>query len=564
MNRLPGALASLAVLVFSGSMVAAQPQQTLSAMKAELDRNMAQLSVPDYPRPYFMAYLMRDAEAFTVGARFGAPVVRREDRQRVIYADIRVGDPDLDNTLDEFPGFDMPFNYSPYSNRAPLSDDDKALRSVLWKLTDKEYKKSVASFLKVKAERVYKRKDPDFAGCFSPAPKVEHIGQQAEFIEDFTPYEQIATALSRQLSEVEFIHDSSAGFEAGRTHTYFVNSEGTVIYTSSLFLSYNVQAKARTEDGSVVPHALVVYARTVADLPSREELEKRVATLVEELDALRKAEVMQPFSGPALLEGDTAGVFLHEALGHRLEGHRQSGGEQGGTFSGKVGDQILPEYVSIVDDPTVERFGSSGVNGYYEYDDEGVLAQKAILVEKGRLSGFLLTRRPVEKFRKSNGHARASGPQRPVARMGTLIMKSDKTVPFKELKKELLKQAVKQGKKYAIILRNAASGATNTSSWGFQAFKGVARMVYRVDAKTGKETLVRGVEQVGTPLASLMKIAAVGDDAALFNGFCGAESGFVPVSTITPSLILSELELQKSPPRREQKEVLPPPSTVSP
>jgi TldD protein len=559
MKRLSLILAPVALLFMVNSAQAGDADKVLQSMKTELDRNMAQLSIPDYPRPYFIAYLMREAEAYSVGARFGAPVVKREDRQRVIYIDMRVGDPDLDNTMDRYPGFDMPFVYNPYANRAPLADDDKALRTVLWKLTDKEYKKAVASYLKVKAQRVYKRKDPDFAGCFAPAPKVEHVGESEEFIDDFQKYQDITVALSRQLSEVDFIHDSSANFDASRSHRFFVNSEGTQVHTSDLFLSFNVQAQARSEDGSVVPHSFVLYARKIKDLPSQKELEKRVAQLVTELDALRQAEVMQPFNGPALLEGDTAGVFLHEALGHRLEGHRQSGGDEGGTFSGKVGDQILPEFISIVDDPTMPRFGGTTINGYYQYDDEGVAAQKVTLVDKGKLSGFLLTRRPLEMFKKSNGHARSSGPQRPVARMGTLIMSSDKTVPFKDLKKELVRLAKKQGKKFGIILRNAASGATNTSSWGFQAFKGVARLVYQVDVKTGKEKLVRGVELVGTPLASLMKIVTVGDDAALFNGFCGAESGFVPVSTLTPSLILSELELQKSPPRREQKEVIPPP-----
>jgi hypothetical protein len=143
--------------------------------------------------------------------------------------------------------------------------------------------------------------------------------------------------------------------------------------------------------------------------------------------------------------------------------------------------------------------------------------------------------------------------------MGTLVLTSTKTTTEEDLKKRLIELAKEQGKPFAIVLCKAASGMTNTSSWGFQAFKGVARLVYKVDVTTGEETLVRGVELVGTPLASLMKVAAVGDAPSIFNGFCGAESGFVPVSTITPSLLMSELEFQKSPPKREQKEVLPPP-----
>jgi len=547
------------VVAWTAPVRADEPSKVLESMKKELDRNMAKLTLPDYPSPYYISYLMRDAHTRGVSARFGASVLEREDRDRIVFTDLRVGSPELDNTMDPFPGFDMLFPYNPLGGKAPLEFNDVALRKTLWKITDREYKKAVSSYLKVKAQQVYKRADPDFSGCFSPAPVNSHVDKPVEFIKHFEDYQKVVLKLSEGLSEHDFIVDSSVNFDVTKQDRYFVSSEGTLVYTSTMYYSYSVQLFARAEDGTVVPHALVLYARSEKELPGHKELKRRVKKLIEELDALRQAEGMQPYSGPALLEGDTSGVFLHEALGHRLEGHRQSGRDEGGTFSGKVGDQILPDHIDVYDDPTVRELDGMGLNGHYRYDDEGVAAAKATLVKKGRLAGFMLTRRPVEKFRESNGHARASTSQRPVARMGTLILNSDRRVPAGELKQRLLEMARKQGKPFAIILRRASSGATNTSSWGFQAFKGVARLVYRVDAKTGAETLVRGVELVGTPLASLMKIAVVGDDRAVFNGYCGAESGFIPVSTITPSLILSELELQKAPPRRERKEVLPPP-----
>lgn len=220
----------------------------------------------------------------------------------------------------------------------------------------------------------------------------------------------------------------------------------------------------------------------------------------------------------------------------------------------------MPEMLDLVDDPGVTQFEGKGVNGTYTVDDEGVLAQKVQLVKQGRLIGFLMTRRPMDKFNQSNGHARASWISRPVARMGTLVLTASQGKTREQLKQRLMELAKEQGKPYGIIVRRAASGATNTSSWGFQAFKGLARMVYKVDAVTGEETLVRGVELLGTPLSTLMRIDSVGTEPYLFNGFCGAESGWVPVSTVTPSLLIRELEFQKSPPRRENDEILPPPT----
>jgi len=535
------------------------PGETLDAMQAELGRNMKSLTVPEYPSPYFISYLIRDLRMVSVAARFGALVDERDDRTRLVFADVRVGSADLDNTLDRYPGMDMPFVFKPLKDKAPLSDDFPALRKVLWAVTDEQYKSAVGSFLKVKAQRIYQAEDPEFSGCFTPAPKVDKIDRAVSFVTDLGPYEKVAAALSKQLSDVPYIHDSWVTFDAFGHDRYFVNSEGTRFFTSAAIFGYHVAAYSRADDGSVLEHSLVIYARAVEELPSLKELSERVATLAQELDALRKAPVLPPYNGPALLVGDTAGVYLHEALGHRLEGHRQADAEEGGTFRGKIGEPVLPESVSVYDDPTLERFGTTALNGHYLLDDEGVLAYRADLVKNGKLSGFLTTRKPIEDFRSSNGHARGSGTERPVARMGNLVLESSSPIPAGEMKKRLMSVAKAQGKPFAVILRTAASGLTNTSSWGFQAFKGLARLVYKVDVETGEETLVRGVELVGTPLASLMKIEAVGDDPSVFNGYCGAESGWVPVTSIVPTLLLSELEFQKAPPLREQPEVLPPP-----
>jgi TldD protein len=551
---------SIALMMFlSTNLHASDITDNLESMKKELDRNIKGLVLPDYPGPYFISYLMREAEVKSVSARFGAPVMVREETTSSIGASVRVGSAEMDNTLDRFSGFDMPFRFKPFSNRAPLVKNDSALRRSFWLLTDENYKRAVASFLKVKAQRIYKADDPDFSGCFTAAPKVNHVAKPAPFIKKLDKFSDLVTRLSAQLTSYDFIQDSWVSFDATRFSRYFVNSEGSTMFASDVYFGFSIQAFAIASDGSVIPHSMVVYGRTLEQLPSEKELRARIDTMVSELEALRNAPILQPYSGPTLLEGDTAGVFLHEALGHRLEGHRQYGGDEGGTFSGKVGDQILPEFVSVIDDPSLKEFEGQGINGHYTYDDEAVEAQKVILVDKGKLSGFLLTRRPIQDFKKSNGHSRASGTSAPVARMSTLMMQSEQTFSRKELKKKLIAEAKQQGKPFAIILRNAAGGATNTSSWGFQAFKGVARLVYKVELETGDETLVRGVDLVGTPLASLMKIAAVGNDHTLFNGYCGAESGFVPVSTLTPSILLSELEFQKSPPQREQPQILTPP-----
>ncbi len=532
----------------------------LDSMKGELQRNIEQLKVPDYPPPYYIAYLMRDLESVGYLARFGTPVKREQTRQRLVYADVRVGSAEMDNTEDPYPGMDIDYSDPIYLTWAPLQDQDLAMRRTLWMLTDREYKKSVSSYLKVKAKGIYEGKSEDFSGSFTPAPVIDNVAKQALLPKKTDEYLERVKLLSELIDQEPMVFDSIVGFEVTRQDRYFVNSDKSRFFSSEIFYIFNVDVFARAEDGTVLPHSLVYYARTPEQVPTAAEMKRDVEVMLAELRALAKAPLMQPFNGPTLLEGDTAGVFLHEALGHRLEGHRQSGGDEGGTFRGKVGEMILPAFLTLVDDPGLATFEGKGVNGYYTIDDEGVVAQKVQLVEQGRLVGFLMTRRPMDKFRASNGHARASWVSRPVARMGTLVLTAAQTKTQEQLKQRLMELARQQGKPFGIIVRRAASGATNTSSWGFQAFKGIARLVYKVDAVTGEETLVRGVELVGTPLSSLMKIDSVGEQSHLFNGYCGAESGWVPVSTLTPSLLMMELEFQKAPPRRENKEILPPPS----
>jgi len=123
----------------------------------------------------------------------------------------------------------------------------------------------------------------------------------------------------------------------------------------------------------------------------------------------------------------------------------------------------------------------------------------------------------------------------------------------------LLAEIRRQKKAFGLIIADISGGQTNTTTYDFQAFKGMPRIVYRVDGKTGEETLVRGVEFVGTPIGSLNRIEAASDQTAVFNGYCGAESGYVPVSTAAPALLISEIELQRTRRALERPPLLPAP-----
>jgi len=370
--------------------------------------------------------------------------------------------------------------------------------------------------------------------------------------------------VSARFNEAGKIFDTDVRVTADKEVRYFVNSEGSRILTEQTFYGVHIYAVTRADDGQLLDDSRDYYGFREAELPSDDKLMKDAESLIQELLALRAAPAIDPYTGPAILEAEAAGVLFHEAVGHRLEGDRMDNDAEGKTYKGQIGRAVLPSFITIVDDPTLATLGGKSLNGYYRFDDEGIPAQRVPLVEAGVLKNFLVSRHPVDGFLKSNGHGRAQLNRRPVARMANLIASSTKQVSDAELKQMLIAEAKRQGKPYGLIIRDIQGGNTNTSSFGYQAFKGIPRLVYRVDARDGKETLVRGVEVVGTPLSAVSKIVATGKTQGVFNGFCGAESGNVPVSTVAPATLLREIELQRVIEGKDRPPILPSPAAEPP
>jgi predicted Zn-dependent protease len=275
---------------------------------------------------------------------------------------------------------------------------------------------------------------------------------------------------------------------------------------------------------------------------------------------LKNAPLMEPFTGPAILTGRAAGVFLHEIFGHRIEGHRNKREENAQTFNKKVNEKVLPEFISVYDNPTLKHYANDDLNGHYSFDDEGVKTTKVTVVENGILKNFLMSRSPVEGFPVSNGHGRAQPGLKPVSRQGNLLVESSKTVSDEELKKLLIEECKKQGKSYGLMFDDIRGGFTITGRFIPNAFNVIPITVYRIYVDGRPDELVRGVDLIGTPLTSFSKIIACGDKHGIFNGYCGAESGMVPVSAIAPSILTTQIEVQKKPKDSSKPPVLPPPT----
>jgi len=536
----------------------------LEALAAEIDRARG-LKLGENEPPFFVGLQLKETDSREISGRFGALQERSERRFRSLHADVRVGSYELDSTpepdalafdFDDDSGYTAPRDM-------PLDGGDRALRRAVWLVVDDQYKKALASYLKKRGKQVYRPDDPERAPSFSREEPPRFVEPPVAFPFDTEAWSAEVRRVGARFTDRPGVFDSQVRASADHVTRWFVSSEGARLVTESVVYALHVWAYARADDGMLLQQSRDYYGATPGELPRGEALDKAVDSLLAELEALRRAPVVDPFTGPALLAPEATGVLFHEAVGHRLEGERQDDENEGRTFRGQVGREVLSPLATLVDDPTQRTAQLDGrpvaLNGWYRYDEQGVAAQPVLLVENGILRSYLMSRRPVKGFTHSNGHGRSAGSRMPVARMANLLVKPARTVPEADLKKMLVDEARRQGKPWGIYIKDIAGGNTNTATYGYQAFKGTARLVYRIYAADGREELVRGVEIVGTPLSSINKILAMGDRSAVFNGYCGAESGYVPVSTVAPAMLVGEMELQRTRKDTGRPPVLAPP-----
>lgn len=543
--------------------IVAERDAIIGAMKTEIDRSMSKMKLEDYDPPYFIAYQLRDTQQSQVRGKYGAITYSEDERSRVAYVEVRVGDYDFDN----FANIDTEnFRMQEYvaDRSAPIENTTQALRGTLWLLTDEAYKKAVSDFLTKKGGAIYETDETTDVPSLSKEPVVSYRGDVKPLRFDRERWAEPVRTVTKSLLDVPELIDSEMDVTARRVVRYFVNSEGSTVIEEITVHSIHVTAWARSEDGMLLENGRSYYARTLDELPTTEQLVKDARNMATDLVALKNAPTIDPYTGPAILMQEASGVLFHEAVGHRLEGERQRDEEEGRTFKGRVGQEVIPPFLTVYDDPNLETEEGKQLNGHYVYDDEGVAAQRAMLVENGILRGFLKSRTPIEGSLESNGHGRAAGTRKPMARMANLVVEAsaEKSVPYEKLKEMLIAEVKKQGKPFGLIIRDITGGSTNTSGWGYQAFKGSPRLIYKVDPDTGEETLVRGAELVGTPLASINKIVAASTEIGVFNGYCGAESGYVPVSTVSPALLTTEIELQRVQTVKEREPILTPPWAI--
>ena len=531
----------LVTLAWGIPLSAATAPSLLDILSDELQRNFGVLKEKADPPPYYMDYTVTDEESQSVSASMGTIESQHNNRLRFLDVTLRVGSLQLDN-YHQVNGQRGRFTRGEV---LPLDNVPDAIRRKVWLDTDRTYKLAARRLIEIKSNQETKVKDADNSADFSSEPPSVYqepppaLGTlDAEWVKRVRKW-------SADLANSRDVLYSNVNLSLERVAKYMVSTEGTRLLHGRDFVGLSIVARGKATDGMDLVDLEDFQAADLAHLPSEAVIDAAATRVGQNLSKLVQAPAVEPFVGPAILSGRAAAVFFHEIFGHRIEGHRQKDEGEGQTFTKSVGAPVLPSFLSVLFDPTRKTLGGVDLNGYYTYDDEGVKARPVTVVENGVLKTFLMSRSPIQGVDHSNGHGRRQPGLEVVSRQSNLIVESAKQVSEQALRAMLVAEIKRQNKPYGLLFDEVTGGYTTTQRRGLQAFTVMPLIVYRVYADGRPDQLVRGVDIVGTPLASFSKILATSDTPQVFNGYCGAESGQVPVSAISPSVLVSEIEIQK-------------------
>jgi hypothetical protein len=503
----------------------------MRALADELTRSMSDLTLEGLERPYFIQYTTEDRVEYTISASYAALSESQSERNRVGYTQVRVGNPELDNT-------NFLRGRGGAAARLPIEDDELAIRQAIWRATDNDYKQAVEALTRKQAYLKDKHIE-DRPSDFSPSSPVLEIEPSAELVFDRAAWEVRAKELSGRFSRFPEIQDSSVHMWAAAANGFVANSEGTRLRDADTGAMLTIQAELQAPEGMKLSDSLTYYAPRADQFPSQEQMLGDFDALATRLIDASRAPVLESYTGPVLFAGQAAGQMFAALLGRGLAGQPDPVGTPrrpsgiGSSLEPKLGLRILPRSYQIYDDPRVASFAEQFLIGHYDYDDEGVAAQRVDLVENGVLKDLVMSRSPTQKRTRSNGHGRGRGPAVSAA-VANLFIVDAQGVGEDELKKEFLDACKEEGLEFGLKVTALKGSGRSGLPDPLYAFK-----VYVAD---GREELVRGIEFGQVQVRVLRRILASGNQAYVYNATSGLG---VPAAIVAPSVVFEELEVSK-------------------
>jgi TldD protein len=517
-----------------------------------LDKELVSLqhrySNKDQP-PYFMDMHVHEIRSIILRYSYGSLVSDDHTHSRILSAGMRIGSYETDNTS-VLPDEQVRAVFSPvYTVALPVEDDSLAICFTIENCMENAYEQSLQQYRAVINKDRQSDKEDNIHSFSIEKPSVYYEEPEPLQIinKELGVWKDVLKEISEQISSDTDIITSVINLMILDEKIYYLNSEGTRNIQSRPQCQLQMHAVIKTSDGYTAPLIKSYIGRKIKSIPSPDDLLENTLQFKQLLKDLKSAPLAQPYTGPAILSPEAAGVFFHEIFGHRIEGQRLNYSFDSQTFKDRINKKVINENITIISDPSLKSFNGIPLFGSYAYDDEGVPSRPVTVVEKGILKEFLMSRVPVKGQSQSNGHGRAQVGYAPFSRQSNMIIRSSKSVTESSMRKLLIKECRKQGKQYGYFIKEVFGGFTTTDLFSPQVFNIFPTVVYRIYVDGRPDELVRGVSFIGTPLTVFSEIIATSDQSEVFNGFCGAESGNIPVSTISPGMLIKKIETQKIP-----------------
>jgi hypothetical protein len=496
----------------------------LQAMRSELERSKSKLKLDQIAAPYYIEYRVIDTDQYSAEAAFGALRGDVQTRFRILRVVVRVGDYKQDSYFGQGEG-SLSF--------MPLDDDTLALRHEIWLATDQAYKAATES-LTAKQSQLKQLTVDQPVDDFARADPVQSVAPLARLEVDPQPWTsmlQDASALYKTDPQIESF-ESSLKFQA--INRFFVNSEGTVVRSGQNFYEMTISCTTQAADAMRLDRNNAFEVASVKELPSAKEFVTRAAKLAASLKELRDAPVVdEEYRGPVLFSADASATVFADLVGENILGTKPELGKNArttGAFAASYKTRVLPDFLFVLDDPTISSYRGHSVLGYYEIDDEGVPAQRVAVIEKGNLVNYVIGRAPIRDFPASNGHGRARIPNYPPGpSLSNLMVSSTQPLSEQELKKMLIDQCQQHDLAYCYRVETFGPKLT-------------PRLLYKVWTKDGHEELVRGASFGDLdPRALRSDLVAAGDDVYIDNRLLN-----IPHSIAAPSVLFDELEVKRA------------------
>lgn len=565
----------IALLFTCSSNAFAQDDVIFRALKDEMDRSMKQLKIKGHEAPYFLSYTVKDKDVVRIAGSFGAIDSKNVDRDRDLNVDVRVGDYDLDNTRFSDGGLlgAIMGGRQARGEAVTVDDDYKVLRQALWSETDDAYKSAIE---KLEAKKAFLQQNTvkDRPADFSKEPPVTAFDQPVRTQCDAEKWSNIVRQLSAVYKDYPKVDQSVVMFGVDTVNRWFLNSEGTKTFSARPEYVILATASAKADDGYVICDAEIFVGRSESDLPTVAEMEKKLRAMGDRLTQAIDAPLMEDYNGPILFEGEAAGEFFSQTIGQNFANPVDPLGGGIAAMMGstnplkeKVGQRVLPTFLSVLDDPSATDYKGTKLFGGMTIDHEGVKPQKLTLIDKGILKTFCSTRTPSRYVKQSNGHARYGN-----ASTTNLFVMADTTTNKADLYKKLRELGKQEGLKSVLVVKRIQNLFTSVldpksiimgmmgsmrKRSGFNLLP--ASVVYKVDVETGAETVARITPFDGVGLNTMRDIVAVGDDSTAYPILLPTVSQGDALSIVAPSVLVKELDTQKADKNMEKPPILPNP-----